>query len=776
MSRDTIILGALEAPIATFSGDDIGALVGHNAVDVIGDQLSVDTLNPSVWQRFIAPVVYKPLDYGGILTADGKIYCCHYEGQNLIKAAPYGTKIFWQRNGKIRGRYYVEKIVRGMAEDGQDVWDIQAISLIGLLDKQDHAGNVYSGQLLVEVAAEILGGTIKASAEGYVISGGAEDVLVEPALGEMKIYGWLPYASRRQNLHQLLFVSGISLCRDGEGSIQLKRLSMANPAQIEADRLYIGGSVEYDAAFTGVELTEHSYQWAYNAAPSTLFDNSDAYSEPAVSTLVRFSNPVKADSVYTEGGLSVEKLGTNYAIVSGKGTLKGIAYAHITRTISKHLETDVPANVHSVTGVTLVNALNSENVLERIYRLHTQAFVHSVDVDVQEEKTGGAYSLTNVTEPVTGIVSDMELVSESVLKAACQIVTGYEPGPFGNNFNNSALMTGSGTWTVPQSVRQSDFPFIRITLVGAGGGGDGGEGGQQGRGSYPTGNFDAIGEPEYTGNGGGRGGKGGKGGAPGIPGKVVTIAKLDVTDIARIVYSCGVGGTKGKAGTGGYYDVDPIAPGLGTVGGETVLRLYNDAGSLVRTISTADGVILPSGVLDLPNDTVYGLEGLEGIAGGDAGMGGAAAQGAAGADGESVTGRDGTVYPGGLGSLSAYEVIQATDMQAYAGGGSGGGAADGTPGGDAPTEGRGVSYAGVWGGDGGHGATPAKAPEKPEAYGQSGDGGPGGGGGGTGGAQNWRYPGTETGYSRAVRDGLVGPGGNGRDGAPGADGCWFCYY
>lgn len=777
MSRDVIILGALDAPIATFSGDDIGALVGHNAVDVIGDQLSVDTLNPSVWQRFIAPVIYKPLDYDGILTADGKLYCCHFEGQNLAKKVPYGTPLLWQRDGRPRGHYYVEKIRRQMAEDGLDLWEINAVSLVGLLDRQDHPGDVYSGQIFAQVAAEVLGGRLSASAEGYVVLDAPESITIEPALGEVKIYGWLPYASRRANLHQLLFVTGGSLCRDSEGNIHFRYLSAASPAQIEADRLYIGGSVEYDAAFTGVELTEHSFQWAYNASPSSLFDNSDVYSAPADHTLIRFSNPVKADSVYAEGGIVVHELGTNHAIVSGKGTLKGVAYAHITSTISKSIEdSSIPANVHQVSDVTLVNALNSENVLERIYRLHTAAYVHSVDVDVQGERAGDAYELKNVTESLTGFLSDMELNSEEILKASCQFIAGFEVGPFGNNYNNSALLTGSGSWTVPQSVRQSAFPYIRISLVGAGGGGDGGEGGEQGRGSYPTGRSDAVSESEYDGRGGGKGGKGGEGGEPGVPGKVVTIAKLNVKNVARIDYSCGVGGKRGEKGVGGYNITDRVEPGLGTAGTETVLKLYNDAGTLIQTVSTASGYILPSGVLNLTNNAVYGLEGLKGIDGGSAGMGGSAAEGSAGEDGEAVTGRDGTVYPGGLGSLSAYERIQTTDLVAYAGGGSGGGAANGTPGGDSPHEGWGVAYAGVWGGDGGEGATPAAAPQNPEAYGQSGDGGDGGGGGGSGGTQNWRYPGTETGFNRAVRDGLVGPGGDGTDGADGADGCWFAYF
>ena len=775
MSRDTIILGPVDAPIATFTGDDVGALSGHNAVDLIGDQLSVDTLDPSVWQRFVAPVVYKPQDYSGILTRDGYIYCCHFEGQDLVKAAPYGTPVFWQRDGAVRGRYYVKKIVRQMAPDGLDEWHIRAVSLIGLLDKQDHAGNVYTGQALATVAAEILGGTVSAVEGGYLVSNGPEDVFIEAGLGGMGIYGWLPYARRRANLHQLLFVSGGSLCRDNESNIQLRCLSMASPAQIEADRLFVDGSMEYDAAFTGVELVEHSFQWAYNAPSTSLFDNSDAYSAPAENTTIKFAAPVKPDSIYAEGGLVIHEAGTNYAVVSGKGVLKGVPYAHITRTIGKYLEnSSLPSNVHPVTNVTLVNALNSENVLERIFRLHTQAFVHSVDVDIAGEKTGNAYSLKNVSESFTGILSNMELNSEELLRASCQFITGYTPGPFGNNYNNSALLTGSGSWIVPQSVRESAFPYIRITLVGAGGGGDGGEGGEQGRGTWNTMSPDGYGYTRYDGKGGGRGGRGGKGGNPGIPGKVLTIEKLDVSDIARIDYVCGFFGLGGGRGIGGTLDnVDRVAPTAGNRGGETTLKLYDDAGTLIREISTADGNILPSGVLDLVNDRVYALEGVKGTDGGDAGDGGTSAFGSWGGDGESVT-HNGVEYPGGKGSASEYETVAGTEMIALCGGGSGAGAAAGTPGGDALSDGQAVCMAMCRGGDAGYGATPSIVPSQPSDYGQSGDGGHGGGGGGSGGAQNWKGP--SGGFHEGIRDGLIGPGGDGTDGAHGADGCWFAYW
>ena len=761
--KNRIVLGELSSPIVIFEPDEIETTPGITSVDIISDTLSVDRLDPTVRYKYIAPTAYGPVGYDGIATADGFLYCAKFNGINLATELPYGTPLHFFRNRQLRGRYYTETVLRSAS----DKWEISAQSLVGLLDTQEHKGGVYTGESFSDVLASIWGGETGASENGLVpIIGGPEPCWINEGLAAMNVYGWLPYDTRRKNLHTLLFCYGASLTRDVDGRIIFRWLNNFEPEQIEADRIYIGGSVQYDAAATGIELAEHVWQWSYNDSPQKIFDNTDVYAEPAVHQLIKFSEPIRVDTATTNGALTVEEIGQNYAVVSGKGVLNAVPYVHLTRTVSRYKTTDRPGKIQPFTNATLCNALNSENILTRLYNFYTQAKNVSAIVNIKDEHSGGAYSFTNsFGEREDAVLSALSFEASGVMRGECTFVTDYTPGPFGNNFNNTTILTGAGTWWIPTAVRESDFPFIRLTMVGGGSGGDGGEGGKQGRGTY-------INEAgEYTDYGGGYGGGGGKGGKGGQPGKVLTIAKLDVSQIARIAYVCGAAGAPGNKGVGGYQGTDPIPPTPGTAGEETELIFYDDVGNELNRVSTASGYILPSGVLNLTTNTLYALAGKDGTDGANGGEGGAAAYGAVGFDGGSVE-YEGLTYPGGLGSDCEYDYIPGTQLVAYCGGGGGGGAAVGAPGGNAPTPGRAMANHYVWGGDGGEGATPEIMPQDAPSthYGQGGHGGHGGGGGGTGGAQNWRPLGS------AIKDGLPGTGGDGTDGGKASNGCIFMYW
>lgn len=767
MANYKIVLGQLNSPIAVFDNASLVSVSGETGVDLVGDELTIDRLNPTAKYVFIVPRAYSPTDYGGILTKDGKIYCCHFEGQNLALNVPYGTKLTYYRDEKIIGTFYVETIER----TSRDFWQISAMSIIGLYDKQIHKGGVYTGELFVDVLAEIIDCTAYVTtATGYSLPANPENFNLDIDVADMKVHGYLPYASKRGNLHQLLFAAGASLTRDENAQIHIKYLRNLTEQPIEDSRIFIGGSVKYDAAATGVELTEHVWQWVYNEEPREVYDNTDAYAERANKTLVVFSEPVKVDTLTTEGNLTVDECGETYAIVSGKGVLRGVPYVHLSRKISKHIEdSSIPANVKTVTEATLVCALNSENVLERLFDFYTNAVTVKGQIIQEEEKPGNAYEFHNTFKELErGILTNASFKATSFTKANCEFITGYSPCAFGNNYNNSALLTGSGVWIVPESVRNSDFPFIRIVLVGGGQGGQGGFGGLQGRGAV----IDYVANT-FEGKGSGKGGKGGDGGLAGQGGKVFSIAKLDVRNVAKIAYSCGKGGKGGEAGKGGYNDTEKeySNPGDGELGGDTTIILHYDTNEIILALSSANGVILPHGVKNLALDEVYGLSGIDGVAGANGGNGGNADGSDDGTDGEDVV-HNGIVYKGGKGSSAAYAAHSSGSglMEAQAGGGGGGGAALGADGDEAQQPAYAAWQERVWGGYGGKGADAAITPEDADAYGQGGDGGHGGGGGGSGGSQNW------TPIWQGIHDGAMGPGGDATKGADGGDGCVGIYY
>lgn len=767
-----LVIGPAGAPILELDAGHIESCSGQASVDIISDGLSIDTLDPELRHSWIVPAIYKPTDAGGILTSDGSIYCSHFEGMDLVRNIPWGTSLQFWRGSALRGRYYVDKVEHLSGS----LWRISAMSLVGILDKQEHKGRVYTGQSWAAVLQEIMGSSaLGAAGEGgltYWLYSGLEDYKVESSLALTKVYGWLPYASARSNLHQLLFSAGASMVRDENANLIFKFLTAAEPAAIEAGRLFLNsGGVKLETAATSVELTEHVFQWAYNTAPAKLFDNTNAYAEPADHETVKFSLPVKTSSVSAEGSLSIHELGENYAVVSGKGVLTGIPYVHLTRQLRKDRAVSSPGKVMRFSDCTLISAMNSENALERLYNFYTAAMEAGAELKVETERPGGSYAFDNsVGRRSRGVLSSMDFESGVNLKADCGFVTGYKPGPFGNNYNTVQLFTGSGTWTVPTALRQSAFPYIRVTLVGGGAGGEGGQGGQQGRGMWP------IGGTEVRGRGSGPGGKGGRGGVAGTGGRVLTIAKLDVTNVARIYYSCGSGGSAGSGGRGGESsDVivtteEDTLPTAGGIGSDAQIVLKDDNGGTLGIYYSYDGSILPSGVANLASSEVYGLSGKDGYRGGNGGEGGTASASADGGNGEDIT-VDGITWPGGAGSLAFFDsaAVGADTMTAECGGGGGSGAAYGTPGNAAESDGHAQWQIWCEGGYGGHGVSSPYTPAAATTYGQGGDGGHGGSGGGSGGAQN------NTPVQYRMQDGKPGNGGAGTDGAAGAPGCIFIY-
>ena len=74
------------------------------------------------------------------------------------------------------------------------------------------------------------------------------------------VFGWLPYDTRRNNLHRLLIAYGASLLRTDETvDYVIGWLEMPDDAAIIPDsRIAINGKTEYELPATGVEVTEPS--------------------------------------------------------------------------------------------------------------------------------------------------------------------------------------------------------------------------------------------------------------------------------------------------------------------------------------------------------------------------------------------------------------------------------------------------------------------------------------------------------------------------------------
>lgn len=611
------------------------------------------------------------------------------------------------------GIFYVQKISRTTV----CTYRFECTSTIGLLDESYHNGGIYTGETVKEVVEDICG---------------PYPVWIKTNIQNIQLYGWLPIATRRENLSQVLFAIGATLKVDYNGTLRVEGLWDGQSTEIDAGHMHAGGSVEYSTPVTQVIVTEHAYT-ANAAEVVELFNGTTAAGDK-----ITFDEPCYD---LAAEGFSILEAAANYAIVSaGSGTLTGKKYVHTTRQIVKDVQ---PAarelvsqsdNIVTVENATLVSLVNANAVADRLVRYYacTERIVNKMVT--QRESPGDVVIVYHPYEnaAVQGCIESSDVTVSGKLASTESILVGYTPSDIGEQeyYDTVEVVTQSGAWTVPENVTS-----IRIVLIG------GGQGGASGR----------KGEDGETGTSSpGDGGAGGLGGDGGSGGK---INQVEITVEPGSVHQVSIG----TGGTGGAFSGD--GNNAGNAGTDTTFDAY----------TSVDGASSPNGITDPVNQVTYATPGDTGGSGADGGNGGSSSTpNGAGESGQSVGS-----YAGGAGGEMDYRDSD-TYGEGYGCGGGGGGAAmgsNGENGGNGDTDllsdilGTGPGYLSQ-GGDGGDGGNATITPEQPSVYGSGGVGGyGGGGGGGVGGAKG-----------KDIWTGAVGAGGNGGPGGTGAPGCVLIYY
>ena len=652
------------------------------------------------------------------------------------------------------GIFYVRDVKRTAA----DLHKVSATSAVGILSDGNHYGGIYTGQTAESIIGSICG-SVKYD--------------IQNKLRPIKLYGWLPIATPRDNLAQVLFAMGATLRTDLNGVLRIEELWDGLSGDIGTDRMYQGASVEYASKVTQVSLTEHQY--VASGDLEELFSGTTQSGD-----IITFDEPVYG---LTASGFTIQSQGANFAKLSaGNGTLKGRKYKHNTREIIKTVSSASEPNIKAVKDATLVSLVNSQAVSNNLVNYLKWNRTIKTSVVYQGEIPGDLISTWDPFDKtsVDVCIQEADIILSNTIKANEKMLVGFTPirQEGSESYEYHVVLTGSGTFTFPEGTTSA-----RAVLIGAGGAGfDGSPGGDSTETwedeeikttrinlTAPT--TSASDSSNVSNRGAGTPGNGGAGGAAGTPGKVYEVT-FSPSSGSRISYACGVKGTSN-----------------GALGGATTFGSY----------SSNSGSTSSAGYTDIISGITYAKSGDSGADGG---------KGGSGADGESVGGvSGGKQEPSGSATRSDSDTqrrsnismdIDATanfSLGAAGGGGAGGNSGNnlGTPGGDAEVGSvrlsitTGYINAFVYpnkGGTGGDGADGADA----SVYGCSGSGA--GGGGGAGGdssassnvsAQYYVYNITiETRTDFAINNNAGGAavrkGGAGGKGGAGADGCIILYY
>lgn len=419
--------------------------------------------------------------------------------------------IYYYRDKQI-GVFYVQDIQRIASNQ----FKLYATSAIGILSEDKHYGGIYTGQTVIEVIDDICGSV------PHIIKNGLQNI---------KLYGWLPVASPRENLAQVLFAIGATITTDLYGVLRIEGLWDGISGYTGPNRLCIGAKVTYTSKVTSVSVTEHQFL-ATQGEETTLFEGVSQDGD-----FITFQSPIY--DLQAEGFTILESNANFAKISAGSGTLKGKKYIHNTRTLVKEIYKSDSPNIKSVNEVTLVSIVNSVAVLDRMAKYYEYTQTIEASTIYHGEQTGDRRLLFNPYDEiiVDACLKSIDINMSNTLKAQEKSIVGYKPPQSGviEYFDECEVLTGSGVWTPPSGVEVATVVLIGKGLDGA----SGNAGADSSDNSCIVTSNNAVhggswSSPPRSGGEGGEGGDGGQGGK--IYRKTIEIRVKKVATVVRVVH------------------------------------------------------------------------------------------------------------------------------------------------------------------------------------------------------------------------------------------------
>lgn len=253
-------------------------------------------------------------------------------------------------NGGLIGSFYLKN---GAKKSKTDYY-MDSHDALGILDGNEYHGGIYTGLLVPDVIADIF----KDEDFNYLLS---------DAFDNVKLYGYIPYTTKRNALVQIAFAIGAVVDTSNYDGVVIYPKQENKSGEFTAGEVFGGLTLEHSDVVTGVRLTVHDYQKSE--------ETTEIYKGVLDGT---------AEAIFTEAyhslsitGGTITAKGDNYAFITGTGgevILTGKKYNHFTSTVIKENPNIVfNKNIKEVQDATLVNKRNSTSVLDRVYEYYQHA-------------------------------------------------------------------------------------------------------------------------------------------------------------------------------------------------------------------------------------------------------------------------------------------------------------------------------------------------------------------------------------------------------------------
>lgn len=304
-----------------FKDDEIAAIDCIQEINAISENISINTLSFTVRTRSDVP----------------------FDLQKKQKLSVYFDE-------ELIGDFYLKNGAR------KNVFDyyLDAHDAIGILDGNEFSGGIYNGETAGDVIQQIF--------EGEDFSYHIDD-----AISSEKLYGYIPYTTKRNALVQIAFAIGAIVDTSNYNGVVIYPQQTETSGRFTKSETFDGVTLEHTDIVTGIRLTAHTYQPGEKT--------EELYNDVLNGTAeVILSEPYHSFSV--EGG-EIQKSGPNNVVITGTGKpviITGKKYVHSTTQILKE-NPDITYNksIKEVTDATLIHPGNAEQALNRIYNYYQRA-------------------------------------------------------------------------------------------------------------------------------------------------------------------------------------------------------------------------------------------------------------------------------------------------------------------------------------------------------------------------------------------------------------------
>ena len=371
----------------------------------------------------------------------------------------YGSQVTFYKDDVLYGKYYLVSVERQTKNE----YILNVQSSIGLLDDTMHYGGIYSGEYASSIIQDIIGGKI-AYTEHNIFS-------------KIKVYGWLPVATRRENLKQLLFAVG-GCVKKKNGDVYFTTLTVDAPKAIPENKVFDTGKITYDSPASRIEVVEHQFS-KVDSVPSEEVYSGEIVGSSFVTpkgysvsdaALVTWDKPYHS-LTFSDCTLLNNEMGVNYAVVSASGsaTISGKPYIHSKMIVSRDKENyEGKEKVAKVENATLVTLANSNSVADKVMAYYDSPCTLSGAIVMDGEKPLDNITMPNqFEEENTGMIKSIEgTLGKQITRGELELRIGYNPPPiYGTRTPVSLAVTTPPTKTVYEAGDSFDKTGMVITVT-----------------------------------------------------------------------------------------------------------------------------------------------------------------------------------------------------------------------------------------------------------------------------------------------------------------------